>query len=322
MKTTTDKYNVDDIRFLQSEYGRPVPVGESKRSKQLNLLIEQNLANEQREGEQNWQKWLAENPNAGAEQKNAAEIRLRWKGLGAANLPRFDWRENGLDVGEIGFQGYNCNTCWAFATVDAMQISRRLAALRAQKTDFDDDEFLPSARQIIGCMVPENDYCKINWHGEAFSFMVDKGLPLGGTDKYVADKSGHICDPDKYVKALTWDFVSPAPQKVSTREEIKRALVTYGAVVTMLTFDRCLWLYGSGIFNEEQNRDGSHIVVIIGWDDAKGAWLIKNSYGKNWGEKGFGWIKYETNNIGQFSAFVVADPKEEERLSKELKQTK
>lgn len=302
------KYGIDDIRYMQTILGRPIPVGESRQTKKIDSQIEQILLEEQKQAEQKWQEWLKENPNATADEKNQAEIKIRLKGLNATLLPRFDWRENGLDVGEAEFQGFNCNTCWAFATVSAMQISRRLAALRGQLKDLD-ESLQPSARQLISCLVPKNKYCKVNWHGSALSFMVHKGLPLGGTDQYVADKSGHICDAENSVKALFWDFVSATPQKVSTREEIKRAIISYGAVVTMMTFDKCLWLYGGGIFNEEQNRDGNHIVIIIGWDDEKG-WLIKNSYGADWGEKGFGWIKYEANNIGQFSAFVVADPNE------------
>lgn len=296
LSTPLEKYGVDDIRTIKNEYARPVPLGESKRSKQFRLSAE-------------------EIPN------------LQEK----VSLKRFDWRENGIDVGEtisqnLGSQKF-CNTCWAFATVDAMQISRRLFVLRSGKTL--DETLRPSVRQLVSCMVKkEEEFCDFNWHGEAFSFMVDKGLPLGGTRKYVGDKSAHICDAETYVKALTWDFVSATPQKVAATEEIKRAIVVYGSVVSTISFDNCILLYGGGIFNEEQNkingrlRKGSHLVLIIGWDDEKGAWLVKNSYGKGWGENGFGWMKYGSNNIGLMAAFVVADPKEEEKLADKLKQEK
>jgi C1A family cysteine protease len=161
------------------------------------------------------------------------------------------------------------------------------------------------------------DYCSKNWHGTAFSFMVDKGLPIGGLTKYkIRENSTWDCEPDDYVKALTWDFVSAKPQEIASTEEIKKAVILYGAVVSTISFDYCWTLYGGGTFNEEQFKNGSHFVLIIGWDDSKGAWLVKNSYGKEWGENGFGWIKYRSNNIGQWSAFVVADPQEEARLQK------
>ncbi len=304
-----DKYDAEDIRLLRLDYGLPVPVGESDRSKQIRLQSEQNLKEAQQQGEQKWQEWLKLNPDAGIEEKRRAEIRIRFQGLEAARLPRFDWREYGLDVGEVGFQGFYCNTCWAFAAVDAIQTSRQLAAIRSQKNDFD-NSLRPSVRQLVSCMVPQADYCKISRHGEAFTFMVDKGLPLGGSDIYIGVDSDWNCNAKTSVRALTWDFVSSVPQKVAPTEEIKRALITYGPVISAIKFDSCLWLYGGGVFNEEQNQDGGHMVLIIGWDDSKGAWLIKNSYDTDWGEGGFGWIKYGSNNIGQFSAWILADPNE------------
>ncbi len=137
--------------------------------------------------------------------------------------------------------------------------------------------------------------------------MVDKGLPLGGTDL-------NNCKPDKYIKALTWDFVSPDPKYVSKTEEIKNALILYGPIVAMIHYDDCFFRYRSGVFDEEDFQDGTHVILIIGWDDQKGAWRIKNSFGEGWGENGFGWVKYGGNNIGEGSTWIAADPSEEAKL--------
>jgi cathepsin L len=60
----------------------------------------------------------------------------------------------------------------------------------------------------------------------------------------------------------------------------------------------------------------NHVVTLIGWDDAKKAWLIKNSWGTGWGgtcdygdERGYMWIHYGTNNIGYVAAWVKARSK-------------
>jgi len=57
----------------------------------------------------------------------------------------------------------------------------------------------------------------------------------------------------------------------------------------------------------------NHGIVIVGWDDTKKAWLIKNSWGTLWGssagygsEKGYMWIAYNTNNVGIATAWVDA----------------
>ena len=63
----------------------------------------------------------------------------------------------------------------------------------------------------------------------------------------------------------------------------------------------------------------NHIIQIVGWDDANQAWLIKNSWGsctgvtseayphQCWGEHGFGWIAYNTNNIGAYAIWIEAN---------------
>jgi hypothetical protein len=52
---------------------------------------------------------------------------------------------------------------------------------------------------------------------------------------------------------------------------------------------------GSDVW-EIKDRDGtlgSHAMVIVGWDDSKNAYKIANSWGREWGENGYGWIDYE-----------------------------
>jgi C1A family cysteine protease len=49
-----------------------------------------------------------------------------------------------------------------------------------------------------------------------------------------------------------------------------------------------------------ESVEGGHAVTLVGYDDAKegGCFRLVNSWGTDWGSKGFGWIpyKYFTNN--------------------------
>ena len=327
LRSPEEKYAINDVKFLQGTWGLKAPIGESKSSYQIRMNAKDKLKALQLQGEENWEEWLKQNPNAGSEEKNKAESRIRYQGLGATKLTKFDWREQGLDVGEVGFQGWKCRSCWAFASVDAAQASRQLAAMRAGKKDFNEKN-RPNVRQLMSCMYPKSkDYClETPQFWDTFTYMIDEGLPLGGFSKYDGDedKFDWECDPKTRVKALTWDYVSGQPQEIASKEALKEALIVYGPLVTAMNMDTCLPLYGGKIFNEAQNSketdEAFHDVLIIGWDDTKGAWLIKNSYGAEWGDKGFGWIKYESNNIGRWAAFIVPDPKEEERIAKESNQ--
>lgn len=326
LKTPLDKYDIDDIRYIKAEYNRPVPLGEGKRSKQIRADAEAKLKEADRLAEETWQKWLAGHPQASDADRVQAQARIFFRGLKAEKLVKFDWRENGENSLKLGASTdqVGCNVCWAFATADAMQASRQLDAIRAGRP-FVDTELTPSARQLVSCMAPDKptNFCDIGWHGLAFSYMVDYGIPLGGATVYNAnDTKSWTCSKEDAVKALTWDYVSAVPQNIPTEDEIKRALVTYGPVVATLNLDSCIKLYGGDllegmdVYNEEQMADGPyHMVLIAGWDDQRGAWLIKNSFGPTWGKDGFGWIKYRSNNIGKWAAWVMADPREETKFT-------
>jgi len=72
----------------------------------------------------------------------------------------------------------------------------------------------------------------------------------------------------------------------------------------------CIFPTKQAGLRERDLIDANHLVLLVGWNDERQAWLIKNSYDMNWGEKGFGWVKYGSNNIGQFAAWILADPNE------------
>ncbi len=109
-------------------------------------------------------------------------------------------------------------------------------------------------------------------------------------------------------RALAWGYVNQPFDKMPSIEQLKAALIKYGPVAAPMLADHCFSIYKSGVFNGQNNNSVNHVVVLIGWDDAKGAWLIQNSWGKNWGEDGFAWIKYGSNNIGLFAAWIEPSP--------------
>lgn len=306
------------LRSYDSSYpSRTKPLFESSRSREIRLANESKLQQIEAESEKAWQRWLSENTAATESQKLEAEGLLRKDGLSLARARRFDWRDRGIDIGPVGDQGYGCNLCWAFAAIDALAASRQISSKRSGTPLAIDAELPPpSVRQLVNCMGAKiAPYCHENWPSEAFTYMVDHGAPLGGSIVYVPDPSGGTpCDPDERLRALTWDYVASTPGGTATIADMKQKLVLYGPIVAAMQFDSCLELYRGGTFNEEFQGGGNHFVLIIGWDDERGAWLVKNSWGTEWGELGLGWIKYESNRIGKGAAFVVPDPREEQRI--------
>ncbi len=85
------------------------------------------------------------------------------------------------------------------------------------------------------------------------------------------------------------DYVIANYYKVTTQTEIKTALMTTGAVVVYCP------VYGD--FTDDlkaewrSSYDYAHEVCLVGWDET--GWIIRNSWGDSWGNKGNGHVDYK-----------------------------
>ena len=234
---------------------------------------------------------------------------------------KLDWRAPGLIVQTTGIvtavQDQNtpvsCGCCWAFATVGALEAA--YARNNLQLIGASEQYLLDCAGDALRNTIPEAWSCDGGWF--AFDMLTpDKalvtnpGAPRRRSVPYRGIPSGCQDVPERPYKVFTWGYVSESGDSNATPSdaELKKALCDHGPLASAIYVPEqdgaaaSDWsFYQGGVFQDlvdDPNAGVSHAVVIVGWDDSQGAWIIKNSWGNDWGIQGFCYVKYGFNNIG------------------------
>ncbi|MCK6550603.1 hemopexin repeat-containing protein [Myxococcota bacterium] len=79
----------------------------------------------------------------------------------------------------------------------------------------------------------------------------------------------------------------------STKRTAKVHLVNDGPLVGCFDVFTDLFNYKSGVYTHVSGaREGGHCVLVVGFSESEKCWIVKNSWGTDWGESGFGRISY------------------------------
>jgi C1A family cysteine protease len=62
---------------------------------------------------------------------------------------------------------------------------------------------------------------------------------------------------------------------------------------------------GDAVFNADEGNFGAHAMIAVGYDDAKNAFRIQNSWGRSWGDGGYAWFSYDFWKRSTQVAFVI-----------------
>jgi len=232
---------------------------------------------------------------------------------GADGLPDFfDWRDyHGKNyITPIGDQ-MGCGSCWAFAAIASLEGSVN-AFYNNPNIDLDlSEQDLVSCFHGTGCD-GIHDY-EIE---EIFSsYFQNTGVATEECFSYTAtnDDCNNKCLnwQESAWKTLGYESVDLSANLQERVNNIKQAIINHGPVeVGMMVYDD-LRSYDGGIYSRVSSQFiFYHAVTIVGWGNYDGLdyWIVKNSWGNDWGEEGYFRIAVGMCWIDSWFAFAITEP--------------
>lgn len=181
-------------------------------------------------------------------------------------------------------------TCWAFSTCDALQtlyakngLKKEYLSPQAFATCFTGFEFRPIVdggnSQIAGSMLARLE-----------GIVLESALPYDYTNSTCQTYSKE----DTPAYTLGWINL---PEGDATA--IKEAIMKYGSVTCSYYHENKYYNNATNTYEYIGSNTSNHGVSIIGWDDSKGAWLVKNTWGNHLFDEGCIWVSYKDSKIAQ-----------------------
>ncbi len=179
----------------------------------------------------------------------------------------------------------SCGCCWSFATYGSLE--SWLKKNKGEDWDFSENHL----KNHHGF---DTEPCEGGNDDMSTAYLTRWSGPVSESDDSYHPRDdrpspGGTCQ--KYVETVL---------KFTTENEIKNAIMTYGGLFAGMYWKDSYYNSFYHTYYYDGNENQQHAVTLVGWDDnktvfgapAKGAWIAKNDFGKDWGENGYFYISY------------------------------
>ncbi|QCD87455.1 cathepsin L [Vigna unguiculata] len=189
-----------------------------------------------------------------------------------------DWRKRGA-VTPIKDQGI-CRSCWAFSTVASIEGLHHIT--KGELVSL-------SEQELVDCVRGDSEGCNGGYVEDAFEFLAKKG-GIASETNYPYKGVNKSCKVKKERDGVAIKIKGYEKVPANSEKALLKAVAHQPVSAYVEAGGSAFQFYSSGIFTGKCGTDMDHSVTVVGYGkggDGTKYWLVKNSWGTEWGEKGY-----------------------------------
>ena len=202
------------------------------------------------------------------------------------DFPRFSWNDTGL-LSPVKNQ-LSCGSCWAFSTTSSLETFMR-------KKNYTIDRL--SEQELVDCS-EKNEGCNGGLMNLAYDYIIqNEGLTSDKNYPYKASQNGYcLQNITREIGSNISEYAYIIPKSIL---DIKYSVIQNPVSIALDADNIYFRFYKQGVIDLPINTSKTinHAVLLVGFDhDEEGMyWIIQNSWGEQWGDKGFCKIRVQPN---------------------------
>jgi cathepsin B len=198
----------------------------------------------------------------------------------------------------------SCGSCWAFAASEVL--SDRFCIASQEQVNL-----VLSPQDLVSC--DKNDLgCNGGYLDRSWNYLMNTGIVTDECYPYTSGTgvtgtckvNGGLCVDGK---TTSHKYKASTITTYATVQDIKNDIFTNGPVETGFQVYQDFMSYKGGIYKKASNvLLGGHAVKVVGWGVESGTeyWVVANSWGTSWGERGH--FRIAIGNCCNFEAGMIS----------------
>jgi len=210
---------------------------------------------------------------------------------GDVNVPQtLDWRTQNM-VTPVKDQG-QCGSCWAFSTVENIE------SMYCMKNKIDCTTFAPlSPQEIVDCDTTDQG-CDGGDPPTAYQFVMQEG-GLEDDSAYPYTAQDGTCNFQQNLVKVTitnWQYATSNSDETTMQSN----LVSWGPLSICVDAEPWQDYTGGVMMASDCSNSLDHCVQLVGYDMTQSTpfWIVRNSWGLDWGENGYIRLQYGQDTCG------------------------